>query len=164
MNKESKFLALLIILTVFIVAGSIVENYQLAITPMHTEVKTSMNVDKVRDKILEAGLKPRAHTHTLVHDTVNRLWLGLTLQRHLAQWFIVKEILDQIPCFLRNTDLPGRCRLLDTGGEVCGVPNGCIVHPEIISNRTYNHQSGIDANPHLELYIVVVFDFFTISL
>ena len=46
----------------------------------------------------------------------------------------------------------GSGHALHPGGQVRGVADGGVIHPEIVPDGAHDHRAGVEPDPHLELY------------
>jgi hypothetical protein len=80
---------------------------------------------------------------------VHVLGFCFALDRRLSQGFEFKEIPGQFEGVFRYQNSARSRSALHASGQIGGVSNGGIIHPEIISDGAHNHRTGVEPDAQL---------------
>ena len=93
------------------------------------------------------GVKPCSHL--ACSDHVEDLDGGVeALDRHGAEGLDLHEVLGQAEGFLGDPDGARGSELLHAGGQMGGLANGRVVHPEVRADGADHDLSGVQPNPN----------------
>ena len=87
----------------------------------------------------------------LALDGVRADGLGLALDLEVAEVLEDEEALAELLGVPAHRDLPGLGDVQQPGGEVHGVADGGVVHPQVAADGADDHGPGVDPDPHAEV-------------